>query len=259
MPVRLKRAGMRLGLHASRWWSTKRVGWSAPTTSIARNTLNTESAVVVDDPAFARALAGHPPRHGPGNAWTIGRRDRRRSCQASGSPSPGFERMPIFDLWPVKYATSYQFVPGPGCESAVAVRQGLPPLPPAGRRLPRGRPRPEVAGVRVFTAFGSGLSPILLSPCRAGRGCPGPIDAPARALGCRSHFSRARTPTMSITLNFELNDRDLRIPAAMDARAKSAEGKERGGHHQCDRTCSTMRRRCTSRTSSKAACCAWTT
>lgn len=165
MPVRLKRAGMRLGLHAKSLVVDERVGVVGTHNFDPRgDTLNTESAVVVDDPAFARALAGSIRRDmAPGNAWTIGRRD----------PSPILpgieftlarisERMPIFDLWPVKYATSYQFAPGPGCE--------VPPSPfdqdfrrchqPVGDF-------PEVdlglkwLGVRVFTAFGSGLSPIL--------------------------------------------------------------------------------------------------
>ena len=78
---------------------------------------NTESAVVIGDPAFARRLAASIERDmAPGNAWTIGRRD-------SSPILPGIEftlakiseRLPIFDLWPVKYATSYEFVPGPDC------------------------------------------------------------------------------------------------------------------------------------------------
>ena len=165
MPVRLKRAGMRLGLHAKSLVVDERVGVVGTHNFDPRgDTLNTESALVVDDAAFAQALAGSIRRDmAPGNAWTIGRRD----------PSPILpgieftlarvsERMPIFDLWPVKYATSYQFVPGPGCEA--------PPSPFARdfRRChaPVGD-FPEVdiglkwLGVRVFTAFGSGLSPIL--------------------------------------------------------------------------------------------------
>ncbi|HMT37842.1 MAG TPA: phospholipase D family protein [Thermomonas sp.] len=165
MPVRLERAGMRLGLHAKSLVVDERVGVVGTHNFDPRgDTLNTESAVVVDDPAFARALAGSIRRDmAPGNAWTIGRRD-------SSPILPGIEftlariseRMPIFDLWPVKYATSYQFVPGPGCESPPS------PFDKDFRRChqPVGD-FPEVdlglkwLGVRVFTAFGSGLSPIL--------------------------------------------------------------------------------------------------
>jgi len=125
---------------------------------------NTESAVVIGDPAFARRLAASIERDmAPGNAWTIGRRD-------SSKILPGIEftlariseRMPLFDLWPVKYATSYEFVPGPDCPTPPS------PFDPAfrGCHRPVGD-SPEVdiglkwLGVRVFTAFGSGLSPIL--------------------------------------------------------------------------------------------------
>lgn len=166
MPMRLKHAGMRLGLHAKSLVVDERVGVVGTHNFDPRgDRLNTESAVVVDDPAFARALAASIRRDmAPGNAWTIGRRD-------SSKILPGIEftlariseRMPIFDLWPVKYATSYEFVSGPDCP--------LPPPSPFDKDFRRCHrpvgPFPEVdvglkrLGVRIFTAFGSGLSPIL--------------------------------------------------------------------------------------------------
>ena len=165
LPVRLKRAGIRMGMHAKSLVVDERVGVVGSHNFDPRgDTYNTESAVVIADPVFARQLAASIRRDmAPGNAWTIGRRD----------PSPIFpgieytlakisERMPLFDLWPVKYTTSYEFVPGPACPS--------PPSPfDAGFRAchkPVGD-FPEVdlglkwLGVRVFTAFGSGLAPIL--------------------------------------------------------------------------------------------------
>ena len=120
--------------------------------------------MVIADPAFARQLAASIRGDmAPANAWTIGRRD-------SSPILPGIEftlarvseRMPIFDLWPVKYATSYQFLAGPDCPSS--------PTPFAAGFRACHQPVgdfPEVdiglkwLGVRVFTAFGSGLSPIL--------------------------------------------------------------------------------------------------
>ena len=165
LPVRLKRAGIRVGLHAKSLVVDGTVGVVGTHNFDPRgDNLNTESAVVIADPAFARMLAASIRGDmAPGNAWTIGRRD-------SSPVLPGIEytlarvseRMPIFDLWPVKYATSYEFVPGPDC-----------PAPPSPfdkdfRRChtPVGD-FPEVdlglkwLGVRLFTAFGSGLSPIL--------------------------------------------------------------------------------------------------
>ena len=165
MPVRLKQAGMRMGLHAKSMVVDGKVGVVGTHNFDPRGDIyNTESAVVIGDPAFARRLTASIERDmAPGNAWTIGRRD-------SSPILPGIEftlariseRMPLFDLWPVKYATSYEFVPGPDCPS--------PPSPFAPRFRDCHRPvgnSPEVdiglkwLGVRVFTAFGSGLSPIL--------------------------------------------------------------------------------------------------
>ena len=165
MPVRLKQAGMRMGLHAKSMVVDGKVGVVGTHNFDPRGDIyNTESAVVIGDPAFARRLAASIERDmAPGNAWTIGRRD-------SSPILPGVEytlarvseRMPIFDLWPLKYATSYEFMPGPDCLTPPS------PFDPAfrGCHRPVGN-SPEVdiglkwLGVRVFTAFGSGLSPIL--------------------------------------------------------------------------------------------------
>jgi phosphatidylserine/phosphatidylglycerophosphate/cardiolipin synthase-like enzyme len=165
MPVRLKRAGMRIGLHAKSMVVDGRVGVVGTHNFDPRSdNYNTESAVVIADPAFAQLLETSIRRDmQPGNAWVIGRRD-------SSPVLPGIEfnlariseRMPVFDLWPVKYATSFEFVPGPGCTP--------PPSPFAGNFRRCHEPVgdfPEVdlgqkwLGVRVFTAFGSGLAPIL--------------------------------------------------------------------------------------------------
>jgi phosphatidylserine/phosphatidylglycerophosphate/cardiolipin synthase-like enzyme len=166
LPVRLKRAGIRMGLHAKSMVVDERVGVVGTHNFDPRgDTLNTESAVVIADPAFARLLsASIRGDMAPGNAWTIGRRD----------PSPILpgieftlakvsERLPLFDLWPIKYATSYQFAPGPACP--------LPPPSPFAEDFRRCHEPvgdfPEVdlglkwLGVRLFTAFGSGLAPIL--------------------------------------------------------------------------------------------------
>ena len=168
MPVRLQRAGMRMGLHAKSLVVDERVGVVGTHNFDPRgDDYNTESAVVVADPAFARALAASIRRDmAPGNAWTIGRRD-------SSPVLPGVdytlaevsERLPLFDLWPYKYATSYEFAPGPDCPSTDAAPS---PFDPQFRRCHRPvGDFPEVdlglkwLGVRVFTAFGAGLSPIL--------------------------------------------------------------------------------------------------
>jgi len=161
----LTREGARRGLHAKSMVIDGRIGVVGTHNFDPRgDAYNTESALVIDDPAFARALeASIDGDMLPGNAWTIARRD----------PSPILpgieytlaklsESMPIFDLWPVRYATSYDFVPGPDCP------QPLPPKDPRFHRCYRAvGDFPEVkVGLksmltRIFTAFGAGLAPIL--------------------------------------------------------------------------------------------------
>jgi phosphatidylserine/phosphatidylglycerophosphate/cardiolipin synthase-like enzyme len=164
-PLPLTREGARRGLHAKSMVIDGRIGVVGTHNFDPRgDDYNTESALVVDDPAFARALeASIDGDMLPGNAWTIARRN----------PSPILpgieytlaklsERMPIFDLWPVRYATSYDFVPGPDCP------QPLPPNDPRFHQCYRAvGDFPEVSIgfksllTRIFTAFGAGLAPIL--------------------------------------------------------------------------------------------------
>jgi len=164
-PVPLERAGVRIGLHAKSVVIDERIGVIGTHNFDPRgDTYNTESAVVIEDPAFARALADSIRRDiQPENAWVIAPRDKPPLFSGlEYSIGKASERLPLFDLWPMRYATSYEFVPGPAC-----------PQP-----LPRNHPRfracyrpvgdfPEVSlglkslTTRVFTAFGAGLAPIL--------------------------------------------------------------------------------------------------
>jgi len=113
---------------------------------------------------FARALARSIRGDiAPENAWTIARRDNLPVFSGlEYSLAKISEHMPVFDLWPVRYATSYEFVPGPQCP------QPLSPYDPAFRSCYRPvGDFPEVQLgfkpllTRIFTAFGAGLSPIL--------------------------------------------------------------------------------------------------
>src|SRR3546814_19362249 len=50
----------------------------------------------------------------PANAWTIARRPKPPVFSGlEYSLAKISKHLPIFDLWPVRYATSYEFVPGP--------------------------------------------------------------------------------------------------------------------------------------------------
>jgi phosphatidylserine/phosphatidylglycerophosphate/cardiolipin synthase-like enzyme len=163
-PVPLMRGGVRFGLHAKSMVIDDRVGVIGTHNFDPRgDNYNTEAVVVIEDPAFARALAASIERDiAPANAWMIARRDRARVFPGlEYSLAKVSELLPVFDFWPVRYATSYEFKPGPDCPAP------LSPRDPGFRRCyqPVGD-FPEVAPMirpltRIFTAFGAGLAPIL--------------------------------------------------------------------------------------------------
>lgn len=164
-PVKLEREGVRFGLHAKSMVVDERVGVVGTHNFDPRGDhYNTESVLVVDDPAFARALAASIRRDiEPANSWTVARRDKPPLFSGLDYTLTKIsERLPIFDLWPTRYATNYAFQPGPDCPMP------LPPSDPRFRQCyqPIGD-FPEVQMglkrllTRIFTAFGSGLAPIL--------------------------------------------------------------------------------------------------
>jgi len=164
-PVPLRRAGVRVGLHAKSLVVDDRVGVVGTHNFDPRgDRYNTESAVVIDDPAFAAALAASIRRDmAPANSWVIAPRDKPPVLSGlEYSLGKVSEQLPVFDLWPWRYATSYEFVPGPGCPLP------LPPDAPGFRDCYRPvGDFPEVSlglkglTTRIFTAFGAGLAPIL--------------------------------------------------------------------------------------------------
>lgn len=164
-PVPLKSVGVRVGLHAKSMVIDNRIGVVGTHNFDPRgDRYNTESAVVIEDDAFAQALAASIRGDiAPENAWVIARRDKPPVFSGlEYSLAKISEHLPIFDLWPVRYATSYEFKPGPNCPLP------LPPDAPGFRECyePVGD-YPEVdlgikwLSTRIFTAFGAGLAPIL--------------------------------------------------------------------------------------------------
>lgn len=161
-PVPLKRAGVRVGLHAKSIVVDDRIGVVGSHNFDPRSdNLNTESMVVVHDAQFAAALRASIQRDMiPANAWTIARQEKPPVFSGLNySLGKLSEKLPIFDIWPFPYASSFE------------LREGCNPLPP-------GDPRfyecyedvgafPEVdlplktVYTRILTAFGAGLVPIL--------------------------------------------------------------------------------------------------
>lgn len=164
-PVPLRRAGVRIGLHAKSLVIDERVGVIGTHNFDPRgDKYNTESAVVIEDRAFARALAESIRGDmRPENAWVIARRDKAPVFSGLDySIGKVSESLPLFDLWPWKYATSFEFVPGPECpvplrRDEARFRQCYRPVgafPEVSKGL-------KGLTTRIFTAFGAGLAPIL--------------------------------------------------------------------------------------------------
>lgn len=164
-PVPLKRAGVRMGLHAKSLVVDETVGVVGTHNFDPRgDRYNTESMVVIRDAGFARELAASIERDtAPANAWVIAPRDKPPVLSGINySLGKLSEHLPLFDLWPVRYATSYDFRPSSACPGPV------PPGHPDFRRCYEAvGDFPEVAlgfksvVTRIFTAFGAGLAPIL--------------------------------------------------------------------------------------------------
>ncbi|MEJ7746829.1 MAG: phospholipase D family protein, partial [Luteimonas sp.] len=117
-PVPLKRAGVRIGMHAKSMVIDERIGVVGTHNFDPRgDRYNTENAIVIDDPVFAQALAASIRRDiAPDNSWVVARRDKLPVFSGlEYSLAKISETLPIFDLWPVSYATSYEFKPGPQC------------------------------------------------------------------------------------------------------------------------------------------------
>lgn len=161
-PVPLKRAGVRIGLHAKSIVIDDRIGIVGSHNFDPRSTdLNTESLVVVHDSAFAQALAASIRLDmAPENAWTIAPRTKLPVLsKINYSLGELSEKLPILDIWPFPYATSYELKPG--CKP-------LPPSDPGFDACYRWvGDFPEVnlslksVYTRIITVFGAGFVPIL--------------------------------------------------------------------------------------------------
>ena len=161
-PAPLKRAGVRIGLHAKSLVIDEQVGIVGSHNFDPRSTAyNTESLVVVHDAAFAQALAASIRLDmQPENAWTIAPRTRLPILWGLNyNLGKLSEKLPIFDLWPLPYATSYEIKPGcaplsPNDPKFHQCYQWVGDFPEVNLSL-------KSIYTRIITVFGAGLIPIL--------------------------------------------------------------------------------------------------
>ena len=164
-PLPLKRAGVRMGLHAKSMVIDNRIGVIGTHNFDPRSeNYNTESAVIIDDAAFAQTLAASIRRDiAPENAWVVA--PRAKPPVLSGldySLGKVSEALPLFDVWPWRYATSYAFKPGPGCPAPLPIDDpAFHDCYEAVGDFPEVNVGPKWLYTRLLTAFGAGLVPIL--------------------------------------------------------------------------------------------------
>lgn len=160
----LKRGGVRLGLHAKSIVIDDRVSLIGSHNFDPRSdNVNTESGFIIYDRAVAeRVRAAVLLNAAPQNAWTVAQRPPRGPKlirKLNNVIATASTALPLFDLWPFRYATSYQLKPG--C-------QPLPPRDPGFQAcyedvgdFPEVDLPLKTIYTRIVTAFGAGLVGIL--------------------------------------------------------------------------------------------------
>lgn len=122
---------------------------------------NTESGVIIHDPAFAEQLLASILRDAaPRNAWLVA---PRHSIPVIGDVNQAIgdvsRSLPIFDIWPWAYATDYQLKPG-GTPVPATDPDFLENWKPVGD-FPEVNLSLTAIIARFVTAFGAGIQGIL--------------------------------------------------------------------------------------------------
>ncbi len=160
----LKREGVRLGLHAKSIVIDDRVSLIGSHNFDPRSDdLNTESGFIIHDRVVAGRVRAAIQRNAePQNAWTIAQRPPRGPKlirKLNNIVATASTALPLFDVWPFRYATSYELKPG--CRP-------LPPQDPGFQDcyldvgdFPEVDLPLKTIYTRIVTAFGAGLVGIL--------------------------------------------------------------------------------------------------
>ena len=160
--VPLSSRGVRISLHAKSMVVDRRfVMIGSHNFDPRSDNYNTESGIIASDPELAAALRDAIlVATEPGNAWVIA---KRRADNVLGRINRAIaklsEKLPIFDLWPIRYAASFELKPG-----CAPIRPGQPGFYDCHESVGE---FPEVAlpmksiYTRIITAFGAGISGVL--------------------------------------------------------------------------------------------------
>ncbi len=164
-PLPVTRTGARMGLHAKSMVVDRRIGVIGTHNFDPRSeNYNTEGAVIIDDPVFAEALAQSILRDiHPQNSWTVAPRIKPPVLSGLNySVGKASEALPVLDFWPWRYATDYEFQPGPNCPEPLRRQdKDFHSCYVSVGDFPEVNVGPKWLLVRMLTAFGAGLVPIL--------------------------------------------------------------------------------------------------
>ena len=161
-PTPLSRTGVRVGLHAKSMVIDDHIVVIGSHNFDPRSDFyNTESGFIIDDAALAQAVSGailHDAE--AGNAWVIARQPREQPWRGINNAIADFSAaLPLFDIWPFRYATSYGLNSGcqpsvPGADDFYACHTDVGDFPEVD--LPM-----KTIYTRTVTAFGAGLISIM--------------------------------------------------------------------------------------------------
>ena len=162
-PAPLSTEGIRFGLHAKSIVVDDTFAMVGTHNFDPRSDhYNTESGVIIYDKRFSDRLRDSIMQDTePGNAWVIGPREKKIPVLSSVNEFIGdvSERLPFFDLWPFRYATSYELKPG-----CIPMRWTDPRFfqcyEPVGD-FPEVDVSLKLIYTRMITAFGSSAAGIL--------------------------------------------------------------------------------------------------
>ena len=159
----LLRGGVRLGLHAKSLVIDDRIAMIGSHNFDPRSDdYNTESGFIVYDGAVAaRVRAGILRNTEPRNAWIIARSKRAPKLIGKINNVIGdlSTALPLFDLWPFRYASSFEL--RPGCEPSYPGDPGFRECHEDVGDFPEVDLPLKTIYTRIVTAFGAGLVGIL--------------------------------------------------------------------------------------------------
>jgi phosphatidylserine/phosphatidylglycerophosphate/cardiolipin synthase-like enzyme len=159
----LKRGGVRIGLHAKSLVIDDRVAMIGSHNFDPRSDdYNTESGFIIYDGAVAARVRAEIMRNTEAqNAWVIARSQRAPKLIGKINNVIGdlSTALPLFDLWPFRYASSFELKPG--CAPSVPGDPGFRDCHEDVGDFPEVDLPLKTIYTRIVTAFGAGLVGIL--------------------------------------------------------------------------------------------------